>query len=239
MNSTNETAMQHLDLYPDRHIIAAEIQTRGRGRLDRAWISDIPGNIYITIVLKPDCPAVSESPLVNISQYMSVCICYELEFHGISPSLKWPNDILVNGKKIGGILCQTSLLGNRLAGFALGTGINLNMSSGDLLRIDQPATSLNLLTGSPVDRDLFLNRLAERFFSGYDKFMEKGFCSILEPYRQRSLFLGSRIRVRLPGSELTGTATHFTDKGCLVLETTGGDKQVIRAGDVQIVACGG
>ncbi len=206
VNSTNEYAMQHLDSYPDRHIIAAEIQTRGRGRLDRKWVSDIPGNIYTPIILKPDCPALFECPLVNISQYMSICICDELESHGTKPSLKWPNDILVDGEKIGGILCQTSILGNRLAGFALGTGINLNMTREDLLRIDQPATSLNLLTGTPVDRDLFLNRLAKEFFSGYDEFMEKGFPSIIESYKKRSSFLGNEIRVRQPGSEITGTA---------------------------------
>ncbi len=232
VSSTNEFAMRHLDSYPDRHIIAAEIQTCGRGRLDRNWISDIPGNIYITIVLKPELPSFSESPLVNISQYLSLCICEIIEGFRIKPSLKWPNDILVDGKKIGGILGQASILRNRLDGLALGTGINLNMKREDLLRIDQPATSLNLLTGSPVDRDLFLNRLAEKFFSGYDKFMEKGFPSIIESYKKRSSFLGSEIRVRLPGSEITGTAKNFTENGCLVLETSEGEEQIIRAGDV-------
>ena len=232
MGSTNEFAMQHLASFPDRHIIASEIQTSGRGRLDRKWVSDIPGNICITIILKPECPAVSESPLANISQYMALCICRLIEGMGVQPSLKWPNDILVDGKKIGGILCQTSILSNRLAGFALGTGINLNMSREDLLRIDQPATSLNLLTGSPVDRDLFLDQLAEMFFKGYDQFMELGFSSIIEPYQKRSPYLGSRITARLPGGNVAGIALRITENGCLVIETSEGKEMILNAGDV-------
>lgn len=232
MGSTNEYALQNLASFPDRHIIASEIQTSGQGRLDRKWISDIPGNLCITIVLKPECPSVSESPLASISQYMALCVCRLIEEMGINPSLKWPNDILVEGRKIAGILCGANITGERLAGFALGTGINLNMTEEDLLRIDQPATSLNLLTGSPVERDLFLSRLAERFFSGYDRFMELGFPSIVEPCQERSPYLGSRITVRLPGGEITGTALRFTETGCLVLETTEGEEQTITAGDV-------
>jgi BirA family biotin operon repressor/biotin-[acetyl-CoA-carboxylase] ligase len=226
--------MQNLASFPDRQIIASEIQTRGQGRMNRNWVSDIPGNIYITIILKPDCPSVSEGPLVNISQYMSVCICELIESLGIKPSLKWPNDILVEGKKIGGILCQTSILGKRLAGFALGTGINLNMRRKDLLRIDQPAISLNLLTGSPVDRDRFLENLAEIFFTGYDQFMELGFPSIIEPYQKRSPYLGSRIRARLPGGDVSGIALRITENGCLLIETSEGKESILNAGDIML-----
>jgi BirA family biotin operon repressor/biotin-[acetyl-CoA-carboxylase] ligase len=224
--------MRNLASFPNRHIIASEIQTSGKGRLDRTWISDIPGNICITIVLKPECPLISESPLASISQYMALCVCRIIEGMGIYPSLKWPNDIQVDGNKIGGILCRTSILGDRLAGFALGTGINLNMTEKDLLRIDQPATSLNLLTGSPVDRDLFLNQLAERFFSGYDAFMEQGFPSIIKPYQRRSPYLGSRITSRLPEGEVTGIALRFTGNGCLVIRTSDGMEKTLNAGDI-------
>ncbi len=238
VRSTNEYAMQHLDSFPDRHIIAAEIQTCGQGRLDRPWISDIPDNIYISIILKPVCTSVSDSPLANISQYMSLSICDLLECYGINASLKWPNDIQVDGKKIGGILGQTSILRNHLQGFTLGTGVNLNMNEKDLARIDQPAISLNLLTGSPVDRDRFLNRLSEGFFNGYDEFMEKGFPLIMEAYKKRSSFLGSEIRVLLPDYEISGTAKDFTDNGCLIIDTDEGKEQIIAAGDVLLsISC--
>jgi len=232
VRSTNEYAMRHLDSFPDRHIIAAEIQTCGQGRLDRRWISDIPDNIYITIILKPVCSSVSDSPFANISQYMSLCVCDLLECYGTNASLKWPNDILVDGKKIGGILGQTSIQGDRLEGFTLGTGVNLNMNEKDLARIDQPAISLNLLTGSPINRDRFLDQLAEGFFSGYDEFMGKGFPLIMEAYNKRSPFLGSEIRILLPGREISGTAKNFTENGCLIMGTGEGKEQIIAAGDV-------
>jgi BirA family transcriptional regulator, biotin operon repressor / biotin---[acetyl-CoA-carboxylase] ligase len=232
VRSTNEYAMLHLDSFPDRHIIAAEIQTNGQGRLDRKWISDIPDNIYISIILKPENASISNFPSVNISQFMSLCICDLLDNYGINASLKWPNDILVDGKKIAGLLGQTSILGDRLRGLILGTGINLNMNKKDIARIDQPATALNLLTGFPVDRDIFLDQLAHQFFSRYDAFLEEGFPMIIKEFRQRSPFLGSKIKVSLLEIEISGTAKDFTENGCLVLKTAEGEEQIVRAGDI-------
>ena len=232
VRSTNEYAMLHLDSFPDRHIIAAEIQTRGQGRLDRSWISDIPNNIYISIILKPENASISNFPSVNISQFMSLCICDLLDIYGINASLKWPNDILVDRKKIAGLLGQTSILGDHLQGLILGTGINLNMNKKDLARIDQPAISLNLLTGSPVDRDVFLDQLAHRFFSRYGAFLEEGFPMIIEKFRKRSPFLGNEIKVSLPEIEISGTAKDFTENGCLIIETDDGGRKIITSGDI-------
>ncbi len=231
-SSTNKYALRHLLSLPDRHIVRADIQTRGQGRLDRSWFSEIPGNIYASFILKPQhCPDGS-LPLAALSQYLSVCICEVMDNYGISADLKWPNDILVNTKKIGGILGQSGFRGEYLEGIVLGTGINLNMDKSALSTISQPATSLNLLTETPVDSDLFLNRLAIKFFAGYDNFLEKGFPMIKKKYIRRSPYLGTRIRVILADREIIGKAVGFDDNGFLVMLDDSGRNHTVTAGDV-------
>ncbi len=164
LESTNAYATRHLGELGDRQIILAETQTAGFGRFGRTWVSHIPGNIYISLVLKPDLPLDGNSPLANITQYMSLCICDVLDTYGVVGAIKWPNDVLVDGKKISGLLSQTSIRNGRLMGYVLGAGINLNMPADVLAEIDQPATALNLITHLPVNREGFLSRLLERFF---------------------------------------------------------------------------
>jgi len=232
VDSTNDYALRRLASLPDRHIVAAEIQTGGKGRLDRSWVSTFPGNIYVSFVLKPE--GRGPCPLASISQYLALVVCEILEGRKVRPSLKWPNDVLVGDRKIAGILAQSNFFGDRLEGLVLGVGINLNLEDQDLRSIGRPAASLNLLTGAPVDRDRFLEELAARFFGGYDDFLAEGFPSIIEAYQARCLFLGKPIRVVLPDREVMGTALGFSEDGRLILENGLGRKEIISAGDVRL-----
>ena len=232
--STNDYAIQHLEELSDRQIILAETQTAGHGRFDRTWVSHIPGNIYISLVLKPDLPLDGNSPLTNITQYMSLCICDVLEPYGVVGTIKWPNDVLVKGKKICGLLAQTRITEGRLVGYVLGVGINLNMPADVLAEIDQPATALNLITQRPVDREGFLDCLLERFFEGYEAFLEQGFRSIKERYTALSPFLGTQITVGLPDRILTGKAAAYDDRGRLQLVTSPGVIETLTIGDVSL-----
>ena len=232
--STNDYAIQHLEELSDRQIILAETQTAGHGRFDRTWVSHIPGNIYISLVLKPDLPLDGNSPLTNITQYMSLCICDVLEPYGVVGAIKWPNDVLVNGKKICGLLSQTSIREGRLMGYVLGAGINLNMPADVLAEIDQPATALNLITHLPVNREGFLSRLLARFSKGYEAFLEQGFKSIKERYTALSPFLGTQITVGLPDRTLTGKAAAYDDGGRLQVVTSDGVIETLTIGDVSL-----
>ncbi len=89
ITSTNTHALKNISEYSDRDVLMAEVQTEGRGRFDRKWISDKPGNIYISFVLKPE----NISYLNNIPQYLSVKLCEVLEAYGVNPVIKWPNDV--------------------------------------------------------------------------------------------------------------------------------------------------
>ncbi|MFC1582205.1 biotin--[acetyl-CoA-carboxylase] ligase [Planctomycetota bacterium] len=234
LDSTNTYALEHLAELDDHTVILAETQTGGHGRFDRKWVSHIPDNVYISLVLKPDIPLDENSPLANITQYMSVCICDVIETYGVVGSIKWPNDVLVDGKKICGLLSQTSIKDGRLAGYVLGLGINLNMPAEVLAAIDQPATALNLVTHLPVNREGFLSRLLERFFKGYEAFLAQGFISIQERCTARSPLLGTQITVTLPDRQITGKAAAYDDRGRLQLITDDGTIETLTIGDVAL-----
>jgi len=149
--------MENLSNLPDKQVIVAGKQTHGRGRFDRKWISDKEGNVYLSIVLK-------NTPLTNLTPFMAEAVCKVLENYDVKAIIKEPNDVMVDGKKIAGILSQSSTRGNILNGMVIGAGVNLNLNEDDLEKIDQPATSLNLLIGKSIDRDVFIEKLLNEFF---------------------------------------------------------------------------
>lgn len=114
-----------------------------------------------------------------LTQYLAVCLCKQIEemsphpnprpSRGEGVSIKLPNDVLINGKKVAGILAETVTRGNKSKGIVLGIGVNLNTSIENLSKIDSPATSLNLELGKKVNKQEFMQQLIERFFAGYDE----------------------------------------------------------------------
>lgn len=234
LTSTNDYCLEHLGGLADRTVVLAEVQSDGHGRFERRWISHIPDNIYISIVLKSGLFLEPSCPLAAITQYMALTVCRLLQECGADAALKWPNDVLVEGRKICGLLSRTSISNGRLAGYILGAGINLNMEADAVGAIDQPATALNLVIGRPVDRDLFLSRLLDRFFEGYAAFLRKGFPSIKEQYTAQSPFLGRTITVNLPDGPVQGKAAGFDDEGRLRLVTPDGDIRILMVGDVTV-----
>lgn len=213
ITSTNTHALKNISEYSDRDVLMAEVQTEGRGRFDRKWISDKPGNIYISFVLKPE----NISYLNNIPQYLSVKLCEVLEAYGVNPVIKWPNDVLINNKKIAGILAQTSIRGNTFNGLVLGIGVNLNFAQEDMEKIDRPAASLNLVLGKKVDRDKFLEDLLNSFFENYDEFLSTGFDFIKNDYTKRAYFLGNTVTVDTYKTKIRGIAKKIEDDGSLLI----------------------
>jgi BirA family transcriptional regulator, biotin operon repressor / biotin---[acetyl-CoA-carboxylase] ligase len=167
LDSTNKYAKENIDNLDDKTIISTDIQTNGYGQFERNWIDLGEENIYMTFVLKP-----SEEFLPvykDLTNYLAQCTCKVIEKFGISSTIKPPNDILINGKKVCGILAQTVTRGHKSKGVVLGIGINLNASAKNLAEIDIPATSLNLETGNHINKKEFINDLIELFFAGYNE----------------------------------------------------------------------
>lgn len=229
--STNSYAKSHIDDFADRTVIHALRQTNGRGRLNRSWVDLGDGNLFLTIILKPSDTFNEIYP--NITQYLSVSLCRVLESYGLNPQIKWPNDVLINSKKIAGILSETVMQGQKLKGLVLGIGVNLNSNQKDLDSIpDKIATSLNLEINKSVDTDTFLNKLLTEFFSDYDEFLNKGFINIKDEYINRNCFLDKELNVQILNNIKSGFAKSITDRGELVFQTKDNKESVLTIGDI-------
>ena len=229
VDSTNKYAKENLAKFEDKTVIYTSKQTAGRGRLERKW--DFVGgeNIYASIILKPEDKL--KEVYSNLTQYLSVMISRTMESYGVEPGIKWPNDVLINGRKVSGILAESVLEKDNLAGIILGFGINLNCAENNLSKIDKPATSLNIELGKNIERDSFLSELLNRFFLLYDRFIEEGFSLIKDEYMRRAVFLNNTITVRTFDKEVTGLAVGVTDKGALRLKEKN-KELVFLAGDI-------
>ncbi len=229
IDSTNLWAKNNIETLDDKTVVFAEAQTQGRGRLQRTWVDLGKGNLFMSLVLKPgenfdECYA-------NLTQYMSVTLCRVLEEYNIKPEIKWPNDVLINGKKIAGILSEASVRGTKFRGLVLGVGVNLNADEKDFVKIDKKVTSLNLELGKTINMTEFKNKLVSEFFANYEEFLAKGFEFIKKDYLQRANFLDKELCVSLINETKKGVAKGVTDKGELVL-ANGENEFILNIGDI-------
>lgn len=229
--STNSYALENIKDLNDKSVIFAQKQTCARGRFNRKWVSDNCENLYFSIVLKPDKNLQTKLPLANLTQYMSVIICEVLELYKVKPQIKWPNDVLIDGKKIAGILAESSIKGGELNGIVIGVGINLNSTPQELLKIDQKATSLNLETNKKIDKELFLREIIDKFFEKYEKFLSIGFEMIKNDYTQKCSFLGSKIKIKEFDSSFDAIAKNILDDGTLCVKLNDQTK-TLKTGDI-------
>lgn len=230
VDSTNIYAKNNLDVLEDKTIVHALNQTSGRGRLERKWVNLGDGNLFLSFVLKP---ANSYNEVYsNLTQYLSVVLCELLEEYGLEPQIKWPNDVLINGKKIAGILSETVMQGANFKGLVLGIGVNLNSKQADIDAIsDKIATSLNLELNKNIDMYEFIQRLSDKFFTNYNVFLEKGFEFIKADYVNRASFLDTEVCVQVLNDVKRGTVKEINNSGELVLENNG-KEFVLTIGDI-------
>lgn len=222
IDSTNSYAKLNIDDLDDKTVIHALRQTAGRGRLNRSWVDLGAGNLFLSVVLKPS--GEFSEVYTNLTQYLSVCLCKVLESYGAESQIKWPNDVLVNGKKIAGILSESVMQGGNFKGIILGVGVNLNAKQSEIDLIpDKIATSLNIETGNDIDINLFRGKLLDEFFSNYDKFLSEGFEMIKHDYISRNCFIGKELNIKVFDRIETGLAKRVNDKGELVLEKEDSD----------------
>ncbi len=230
-DSTNNYAKINIDTLADRTVIHAKRQNAGRGRLNRKWVDLGEGNLFMSLVLKPSNSFNEIYP--NITQYLSVVLCKVLESYGLKPQIKWPNDVLIDGKKIAGILSETIMQGSIFKGLVLGIGVNLNAKQADVDSIpDKIVTSLNLELKTNINLEEFRNKLTDEFFKNYDKFLENGFVMIKNEYINRNCFLNKELNVQLFNNIESGFAKGITDKGALVLQTAHNEELVLTIGDI-------
>lgn len=230
LDSTNTYAKKNIDDLADRTIISTNIQTNGYGRFERSWVDLGTENIYMTFILKPS-EQLSQVH-ANLTQYLSICLCKQLEELNLLPQIKWPNDVLLGGKKVCGILAETVIKGGKLKGIVLGIGVNLNTSLKAVDEIDRPATSVNLEFGQPINKQVFMENLIKFFFENYDEFLEKGFIFIKEDYEQRAMFLNQNLKIAVFNIEKEGFSQGLDENGNLILLNKDGEIEKINMGEI-------
>ena len=230
VDSTNLYAKKCIDELDDKTIIYTSRQTAGRGRLERKWNFLGEDNIYASIVLKPSREF--KEVYANLTQFLCVILAETFENYGIISTIKWPNDIQINGKKISGILAEAVTDAEGLKGLVIGFGVNLNCDKDSFKDINQPATSLNLEVGKKIDKEIFLKKLLDKFCLRYDEFIEKGFLLIREDYIRRAGFLNKEVTVKVYDKEICGVAIDITKDGALKLLDNNKNEHILLIGDI-------
>jgi BirA family biotin operon repressor/biotin-[acetyl-CoA-carboxylase] ligase len=233
IESTNTEAL-HLAQQdaPEGTVVIAEAQSSGRGRLDRIWESPPAMNLYLSVILRPDITAVSAS-LIPLMVGVAVAEVISQYCKG-RVRLKWPNDILIDGKKICGILTEMRTRADRVAFIIAGIGVNLNMQKLHFPReLRETATSLRIETECEIDRLDFSVRLIETLEHWYRIFLNGGQDHIRQSWLKYADIIGRRIEVVFKSDIQRGTVVGLDENGALLIRGETGVQQVL-AGDVYI-----
>jgi len=233
LDSTNLTAREMAVAgAPDGVVVIADAQRRGRGRLGRAWVSPARTNLYLSVVLRCDVPV---DRLAQISLLAGVATCEAVRAWCSTAVIKWPNDVLIDGRKVAGILAELEQGGGGRA-VVLGIGVNLNSGAGDFPdELRDKATSLHLVTGDRVDRAHFAGLLLTRLEARYDEWRRDGFAAIAATWRALAPLIGRRIQVQEPGGVVEGDVVDLDDDGALRLRRDDGSLYRVIAGDVTVI----
>ena len=231
--STNTLAMERAAQGArEGTVVIAEVQTSGRGRLGRTWISP-KGNLYVSIILRPNIP-LHKAPLITLMGAVAVAEAIR-QACALEIGIKWPNDILRAGKKVSGLLTEMSAEQDRIRHIVLGIGIDVNMELA-LLPSDVRAgtTTLSVEAGKEINRTALLRELLRSLDRWYLLFLANP-AAILKEWEQRNVTTGRRVSISGAGQALEGVAQGIDNEGRLILKQDNGRLQTVAAGDVTIV----
>jgi BirA family biotin operon repressor/biotin-[acetyl-CoA-carboxylase] ligase len=231
VDSTNRVALElsHAG-EPEGAVVLAEEQTAGRGRAGRTWHSERATGIYTTIVLRPKLAPV-QAPLLTMMAGLSARSAIRSQT-GLDVDLKWPNDLLIDGKKLGGILTEMYAEPNQIRFVIVGIGLNVNQEQfpGELGSV---ATSLRAATGRPQSRLELLVWLLREFETDYNRFLAEGPASVIDRFTKVSSYArGKRVRITNGKDSFTGVTAGLGPEGLLQVQRDSGQVVTVIAGDV-------
>ena len=208
-------------------VVVAETQTASRGRMGRRWVSEA-GNLYFSVLFRPQADALALlSPLSGVAVARAI-----RQTAGLYPSIKWPNDVMIEDRKVAGILAESALSGSSVEHAVVGIGINVALDVAADPEIAATATSLNGLTHSEIDRGELLRRILQHMDAQYLD-LRRGRSPIPE-WRRWLDTLGQRVTVTHHGTSNTGFAEEIDDLGNLRLRADDGELLTLTAGDVTL-----
>lgn len=213
---------------PSGMIVGADEQTAGQGRLGRRWHSAPGGGLYFTMILRPKLEA-ADLPLITLALGLAVADAIQM-FTGLPCDLRWPNDVLANGRKVAGILTQ-------MQDGAVLAGIGVNINQADFPEdIREIATSIAIETGTEHDKHFLLRAIAGGIDSHVGILETSGATAILRLFAAASSYVaGRRVAVELPSGEVRGVTAGLTPAGYLLLRAGSGEELTITAGGIRPV----
>jgi len=219
MDTAKELARKNC---PDFTVVIAGRQTSGRGRLNRQWISD-DGGLYFTMVLRPNIPVALSSRMNFLA---SLTMAYVLrEMYQIEAAVKWPNDILVNERKLSGMLSELEAEADRVFFINIGMGLNVN---NDPTGVEPGATSLKKLRGREISRIKLLARFLDEF---EDRLKNVDFKNVISEWKKYSVTLQRQVKIVTQREVSEGLALDVNENGALVIELADGTQKTIVYGD--------
>jgi BirA family biotin operon repressor/biotin-[acetyl-CoA-carboxylase] ligase len=233
-SSTNEVAFR-LALHGTEEgvVVLAESQTKGKGRMGRPWESPAGSNIYLSIILRPRIVP-SKTPLITL---MAAVACAEAidAVTGLLPAIKWPNDLLLERKKLGGILTEADMELDRINFVVVGIGINVNMTRATFPpSIKDTATSLQEALGREISRIALIQSMLRHLEQWYQRLGQGRGEEIRRRWKELSLVKGQAIEVTSLGEVVRGTALDIDEDGALLVQTENNTIKRVVAGDVTL-----
>lgn len=224
--STNDLCLELISSGAEHGtVVIADKQSKGKGRLGRTWISP-EGGLYLSVILK-------EGIEEEHCHFLTFALCLSAadairSVSGSAPRIKWPNDILIKGRKVAGVLVE-----KHGRDYIAGIGVNINNGPESFPEeIRGKATSLLVESGSVVDRDRFIMKMLERFECRLKTMSGEGRQALLEEIRDLSCTVGKQVVVENDGKKLEGTARDIDGSGALIIESDGGKITLITSGEI-------
>lgn len=233
VTSTNDVAYEMaLKGAQEGMVVIAESQIRGRGRMNRSWVSPRGKNLYLSLILRPRVPP-QLAPMLTYMGAVSIAEALEKSF-SLKVEVKWPNDILVRGRKLAGLLNEVKAETDRVDFVVLGFGVNLNMGKKDFPQeLREKATSVMRELGHRVSRIEFTRCLLETLDAWYETFLLRGAEDILERWEALARIRGRLLEVRSFGTIHRGVAAGLDRDGALILRKGKDEAIRIVAGDLR------
>jgi BirA family biotin operon repressor/biotin-[acetyl-CoA-carboxylase] ligase len=214
-------------------VVFAEAQTRGRGRLGRKWMSPARKGLWFSVLLRPN---LSPQAATQLTVASATALRNAIELHtGLKPDIKWPNDILIWGKKVAGILTELSAELDQIKYVLVGIGVDVNLNQADFpTELRKSATSLKIELGRAVVRAELAVAILRELDREYARILAGEFTAVADDWEEHCTTIGQRLTIRMGNRRICGRAESLGEDGALLLRTEHGHLERIVGGDVTV-----
>ena len=233
-NSTNDIVEKLArDGVKEGVVVFAEAQTRGRGRLGRKWLSPARRGLWFSVLLRPDLRPQAATQL-TVAAATALCRAIRAQTE-LKPQVKWPNDILINGRKIAGVLTELAAEIDHVKHLILGIGVDVNLSASEFpVELKKVATSLKIESGRHLSRLDLAAAILRELDADYQRIKSGRFAEVADEWEEQCITLGHRVRIHIGPREVAGRAEALDDDGALLVRTDHGHLERIIGGDVML-----